>query len=148
MFSYQFQWCYNPPIIFIKRIQISMPFSVLPGFVLHIALLGTLILLGSCTTNKRTSSITPPKVFQYSYQEPSRRLENASLAQKLSKGKVGDRSTSRLAGRKSFSIRLGEYYFSANGHKCRKYTVNSSTLKTACNINNRWYQAQPILINK
>lgn len=120
---------------------------VLPRFTQIITLLGALVILTACT-NKRTPVITSPKIFQFSYQEPARQLEKAGLAQKLSKGKVGDKVTIRLTNGQSSTIRLGENYFSANGHQCRRYTIKSSKAKSACKINNRWFQAQSILINE
>ncbi len=125
---------------------------VLPSFALSSALLATVtFLLASCTNqfaNQRKPVNTAPKVFQFSYQEPSRQLEYSGLAQKLSKGKLGDRLTIKLADGQSSTIRLGEKYYSANGHQCRRYTIKSSRAKSSCKINNRWYQAQPILINE
>ena len=120
---------------------------VLPSFALNSALLATLIVLTSCTNN-RVAVNTSPKVFQFSYQEPSRQLAHSALIQKLSKGKVGDKVAIRSANGQSSVIRLGENYFSANGHQCRRYTIKSSRAKSACKINNRWYQAQSILINE
>ena len=132
-----------------------MNFFVLPSIALNGALLATLILLTSCTNqyanqyaNQRTPVNTPPKTFQFSYQEPSRQLAHSGLVQKLSKGKVGDKLTIKLASGQASTIRLGENYFSANGHQCRRYTIESSRVKSACKINNRWYQAQSIIINE
>lgn len=132
-------------------IQIYMNVFVLPSVTLSSALLAIVLILTSCTNqfaNQRRPVNTPPKVFQFSYQEPSRQLEYPGLAQKLSKGKLGDRLTIKLADGQSSAIRLGEKYYSANGHQCRRYTIKSSRAKSACKINNRWYQAQPILINE
>jgi len=123
---------------------------VLPGFARTITLLGTLLLLTSCTLlhRNRTPVNTAPKVFQYSYQEPARTLVPSGLAQKLSNGKMGDRVIVQLAKGLSSTIRLGEDYFSANGYQCRRYTKESAIAMSACKINNRWYQAKPILINQ
>lgn len=125
-----------------------MNYLALPSLMLKTASLGILILLTSCTKTNRTPITSPPKVFQYSYQEPSRQLENPHIAQKLSKGRVGETINIKLSNGRASSVRLGNNYFSANGHQCRKYTTKTATVKTACKINNRWYQSRPILINK
>jgi len=127
--------------------------NVLPSLVRSFVILGSLFFLVSCASYRtyrtsRTSVDTPPKVFQYSYKEPVRELVNPSLARKLSNGKVGGKLTIKLARGQSSTIRLGESYFSANGHHCRRYTQESAIAMSACKINNRWYQAQPILINQ
>lgn len=111
--------------------------------------IATLFLLTSCSSNQFSvkAPITPNKVFQYSYQEPTRQLSNSALTKKLSSGKVGDMVTTKSAG-KFTTIHLGKRYYSANGNECRRYTVNPSNEKAACKINNRWYQAKPILVKE
>jgi len=130
------------------RIQISMNFTVLPGFSHTIILLGSLVLLTSCSHFRKPVKIQPPRVFQYSYQNPARTLLPADFARKLSTGKVGERAFVRVGNGKFSTVRLGENYFSANGNPCRRYTKESSIAMSACKINNRWYQAQPIFVNQ
>ena len=125
-----------------------MKFFVLPGLMTNITLLGaTLAVLTSCTSQRRVPTNIPPKVFQYSYQEPSRQIISPTLSRKLSSGKSGDMVYMKYDN-KSSTVRLGKNYYSANGYMCRYYTVNPSNEKAACKINNRWYQAKPILIKK
>jgi len=130
------------------RIQISMNFIVLPGFSQTIILLGSLVLLTSCSHFRKPVKIPPPKVFQYSYQNPARKLLPSGFANKLSTGKVGERVVVRMAKGQSSTVRLGGNYFSANGNPCRRYTKESSIAMSACKVNNRWYQAQPIFVNQ
>lgn len=124
-----------------------MIFFVLDRYVLKIIILSALLLLTSCTLKSESVEI-PSIVFQYSYQEPSRKVESANLSKRLSKGKVGELIAIKKSNRGSAKVRLGGHYFSANGNECRRYTVLPSNLKSACKINNRWYQAQPIIIKE
>ena len=107
-------------------------------------MLGTLLLLSSCSTSRNTE-IIPPKTFQYSYQHPSRVLTSPDFSKQLSNGKSGRIITVRLDDNKVAKARLGHRYFSANGHNCRKYTVLPSFDYTACQIAGRWYQASPVI---
>jgi len=125
-----------------------MKFFVLPSLTQNMTLLAAaLIILTSCTSQRHVPTDIPLKVFQYSYQEPSRQIISSALSKKLSSGKPGDMIYMKYDN-KSSTIRLGKNYDSANGYTCRHYIVSPSNEKTACKINNRWYQAKPILIKK
>ena len=138
-----------PTLLILLRIKTSMNAFFLSGFAQTITLLGTLILLTSCSYHRKPRHVdTPPKTFQYSYQNPARKLLPSDFARKLSTGKVGERAFVRVENGKFSTVRLGENYFSANGYTCRRYTKESAIAMSACKINNRWYQAQPIFVNQ
>lgn len=121
-----------------NQFQITMKSIVLLSVVL-----GSL-LLTSCTNN-RVVEVIPHKTFQYSYQNPSRILIDSTFSKQLSTGKLG--TIVQISSPKA-SARLGHTYYSANGNNCRKYTINSSYERTACNVKGRWYQASSVIISK
>lgn len=102
------------------------------------------LLLTSCASN-RVVEVIPYKAFQYSYEDPSRILVDPYFAKKLSSAKLG--TVIKINSPKG-TARLGRYYYSANGNNCRRYTVSNAHEFTACDINGKWYQVSPILINK
>ncbi len=117
------------------------------GWIVVMVALGSMLFLTACSIHRKVPVSQPPRVFQYAYKAPARQAVNPEFARKLAKGSKGDHAVLRLNG-VSVPVRLGEHYFSANGNQCRRYLVKSSLSKAACLINNRWYQAKPILVNE
>lgn len=113
-----------------------------------VVLLGVMFVLASCSNYSSTQTPTPSKVFQYTYQGPERVLTSPAFASSLTNGKSGDLSKIRLANEQVATAKLGRSYFSASGYECRKYTVQSSGLHSACKVNGRWYDASPIILKK
>ena len=110
-------------------------------------LLGTLLLLTSCTAS-RSAKVVPQKTFQYSFQAPSRVQTSPDFSKQLSSGRLGSTIKVRLDDNRLTTARLGRSYYSASGHECRKYTVQPAFEYIACNIGGKWYQASPIIARK
>ncbi len=90
----------------------------------------------------------PDKTFQYSYKSPARSLANSALSKQLSSGKKGSAMRVKLKGNQVSAAKLGRKYFSASGHECRTYIIQSSDQYSACKIGGRWYKTSPIIIYK
>ena len=116
-------------------------------YVLPSMMLGTLLLLSSCSAYQ-DAEIIPPKTFHYAYQQPSRIMASPELAKQLTQGKTGQVVTIRLSNKTIARARLGNPYYSANGNTCRKYTVLPGNDYAACKVGKRWYQASPIISDK
>ncbi len=110
-------------------------------------LLGVLLLLTSCTNLHRTVTV-PQKTFQYNYQGPSRVIINSDFAKQLSSGAIGKTVRMKLGNNAVENVRLGQNYYSASGHNCRRYTLQSNFQRSACKINGRWHNTSPIIISK
>lgn len=110
-------------------------------------LVSTLLLLMSCSSVPRSNNV-PQKTFSYAYQNPSRVLTSKSFAQQLASGKNGSTIKVQLHNKAVTNIKLGRRYYSASGHNCRKYTVQSNHVYNACNIGGHWYETSPIIISK
>ena len=110
-------------------------------------LVSTLLLLASCSTTPKFN-IVPQKDFHFAYQKPSRVLANQSFAQQLASGNTGSTIKIKLHNKSITTAKLGRNYFSASGHNCRKYNVQSNHTYNACNISGRWYETSPIIISK
>ena len=89
------------------------------GLALTLSLLTS---LSACSTfSKKTPIETPAKSFQFTYQTPTRTLLNSK-------------------------VKLGRSYFSASGYACKKYTLQSGQIGSACKIGKRWYTASPVFL--
>jgi len=110
-------------------------------------LVGTLLLLTSCSTTPK-SSVAPNKDFHYAYQSPSRVAASQSFSRELTSGKIGRTIKIKLHNKTFTTVKLGRNYYSASGHNCRKYTVQSNHAYSACNIGGRWFETSPIIISK
>jgi len=84
--------------------------------------LSLLVMLSACSTfSKKTPIEAPAKSFQFTYQAPTRTLLNSK-------------------------VKLGRSYFSASGYACKKYTLQSGQIGSACKIGKRWYTASPVFL--
>jgi len=96
--------------------------DILRGFTELALTLGLLILLSSCSTfSKQSPTEKPVKNLQFNYQAPTRTLLSSK-------------------------VKLGRSYFSASGYACKKYTLQSGQIGSACKIGKRWYSASPIFL--
>ncbi|MEE9328090.1 MAG: hypothetical protein V3U71_12460 [Cocleimonas sp.] len=112
-----------------------------------LVLLSMLLMLTSCS-KFREPKVMPDKTFQYSYKSPARSLANSALSKQLSSGKKGSAMRVKLKGNQVSAAKLGRKYFSASGHECRTYIIQSSDQYSACKIGGRWYKTSPIIIYK
>lgn len=112
-------------------------------------------MLASCSQidnySQRFYKPKPQKVFQYTYQEPSRSQLPGDFARQLTNNAEGSQATLRLNKKSIKRVRLGRRYFSASGYICRKYSVLQSAEPykeyASCLIGGRWLDASPITNN-
>jgi len=114
-----------------------------------VVLLSSLLLLASCSNySNEVQKEIPQKKFQYTFQEPTRDLLSSQFSNALNQNKQKSTINVKLSKYKSATIKTGRSYFSASGHDCRKYTLQSGQQASACKIDGRWYNASPILLEK
>ena len=121
-----------------------LPGSALPRLVFPGLVLGMTLMLTSCSQLQRYKPI-PHKVFQYSYQEPTRSSSSANLAKQLTTGKEGSLVAIRLKDKSTTKARLGKSYFSASGYECRRYSLPTQNEYVSCLIDGQWLETNSIV---
>ena len=79
--------------------------------------------------------------FNYSYQEPARKVLSSARVKSLRLG----RPTSNITQNKKNNSLPSKRYYSANGNICR--AIDATGSEVACAVSGRWRESSPILAN-